>query len=144
MRKTKVIGRILRLSLGIFFVSEVWPVYQSVTLEGILIRASWAVALLLFYIIVQMVIVNFFSGINHVVGAILAFAPFLAVFILGYGGPAATGALSFLSVSLIVSALRSDSGCEVMSVPGLIFGKHTHLACILFSPVDWIEGVFTK
>ena len=144
MRKTRVIGRILRFSLGLFFVSEVWPVYQAVTSEGALIRAGWAIGLLLFYLIAHIVIVNYISGINRTIGAILAFGPFLAVFILGYGGPAATGALTFLAVSLIVAAIRSDSGCEVMSVPGLIFGKHTHLACILFSPIDWIEDIFSK
>jgi len=144
MNKTKAIGRILRLSLGLFFISEVWPVYLSVTLEGALIRAGWAIGLLLFYIIIHMVIVKFFSSINPIVGAILAFGPFLAVFILGYGGPAATGALTFLSGSLIVAAIRSDSGCEVMSIPGLIFGKHTHLACIIFSPIDSIERMFKK
>ena len=77
--------------------------------------------------------------IDRVLGAILAFGPFLAVFLLGYGGPAATGALTFLSVSLILAAIRADPGCEVMTIPAIFSGKHTHLACLLFSPIDWCE-----
>jgi len=33
--KTHPIGRILRLLLGIFLVTEVVPVYQDVTLDGV-------------------------------------------------------------------------------------------------------------
>ena len=80
------------------------------------------------------------QGVNDMVlGAILAFGPFLAVFFIGYGGPAATGALTFISVSLIIAAVRSDSGCEVMSIPAVFLRKHTHLCCIVFSPIDWVE-----
>lgn len=45
----------------------------------------------------------------------------------------------FLFVSLAVAALRSDDGCEVMSLPGLLFGRRTRLACLVSSPIDRIE-----
>ena len=131
-RKTRFIGRVFRLLLGVFFVTEVYPVYRDVPLEGALIRLGWTFALIMFYIIVHIVVTKYFPNINGVTGAVLAFGPFLAVFFLGYGGPAATGALSFLAVSLIVAAARADSGCEVMSVPAAILGQHTHLTCLLF------------
>ena len=38
-----------------------------------------------------------------------------------------------------VVAVRADGGCEVMAIPSLIFGRYTHLACIVFSPIDWLE-----
>ncbi len=137
--KSLPIGRILRFSLGIFFVYEVWPVYRDVTLEGSIIRLGWAVGLVLFYLGLHFLILKFTPTLNKVTGAVLAFGPFLSVFFLGYGGPAATGALTFLAVSLILAALRADSGCEVMSIPAVLSGKHTHLACLLFSPIDWFE-----
>lgn len=140
--KARPIGRMLRALLGIFFVTEVVPVYLEVTLEGALIRLGWSLVLIVFYIFLHLIIVKYFPGINRVVGAILAFGPFLAVFFIGYGGPAATGALTFIAVSLITAALRADSGCEVMSIPAIVLGRHTHLACLLFSPIDWIEKGF--
>ena len=140
--KALPLGRIFRFLLGAFFVTEVWPVYQSVTVEGAVIRAAWAIGLLIFYLLLHIVISKFTPRINRITGAILAFAPFLAVFFFGYGGPAATGALTFLAVTLIVAAIRADAGCEVMSIPAVLYGKHTHLTCLLFSPIDWVERKF--
>ncbi len=139
MRKTLLIGRILRLLLGIFFLTEVYPVYRDVTLEGAIIRLGWALTIVIFYVLVHIIVIKYFPNINKVIGAVLAISPFLAVFFIGYGGPAATGALTFIAVSLIIAAIRADSGCEVMSIPALILGKHTHLCCIVFSPIDSIE-----
>lgn len=137
--KSGLIGRILRFALGAFFVTEVWPVYRDVTIEGAVIRASWAIGFVLFYGSLHYIILKFTPHINRSIGTMLAFVPFLAVFFIGYGGPVATGALTFLAVSLILAALRADPGCEVMSIPAVISGKHTHLACLLFSPIDWCE-----
>ena len=49
----------------------------------------------------------------------------------------------FIGVSLVVTAIRADGGCEVMTLPGVFLGKRTHLVCIAFSPLDWIEDKFT-
>lgn len=140
--KSRLLGRLLRFFLGVFFVTEVWPVYMEVTAQGAVIRVSWAIGLVLFYLLMHLVTVKFVSGIHPLVGSILAFAPFLSVFFIGYGGPAATGALTFLAVSLILASIRADPGCEVMSVPAMVAGKHTHLCCLLFSPIDWCESKF--
>ncbi|MDH3708762.1 MAG: hypothetical protein OER04_02675 [Cyclobacteriaceae bacterium] len=137
--KARLIGRIFRFGLGLFFVTEVWPVYGDVTSEGAFIRVLWALGLLVFYIVLHYLIIRFTPKIHPVVGAILAFGPFLAVFLIGYGGPAATGALTFLAGSLMIAAIRADPGCEVMSIPAILSGKHTHLTCLLFSPIDWCE-----
>jgi len=94
--KARPVGRIFRFILGIFFITEVWPVYLSVTMEGILIRISWAIGLLLFYVMFHLIILKFTPSIHRISGAILAFGPLLAVFIVGYGEPSATGALTFL------------------------------------------------
>lgn len=140
MDKALPIGRILRLLLGIFFATEVIPVYMEVTLEGVFIRLGWAVGLVLFYLLLHVLILKFVPEFPKVIGAVLANVPLLAVFLIGYGGPAATGALTFLSITLIIAAVRADPGCEVMSIPALFSGKHTSLGCFLFSPIDWLEN----
>lgn len=56
------------------------------------------------------------------------------------GGPASRlGSVLFVGISLLFTAWRSDGGCEVMTLPGMLLGKRTHLVCIAFSPVDWLE-----
>ncbi len=140
--KPKIFGRLFRLILGIYFAAEVWPVLTGVPLHGVFIRLLWVGILVIIYVIIHLIIIKLAPQINSIAGAIIAFTPFLAVFLLGYGGPAATGALTFLSLSLIIAAIRGDSGCEVMTIPALILGKHTHLCCLLFSPVDWCEQKF--
>ena len=142
--KTRPIGRILRLLMGIFFITEVVPVYRDVLWEGVVIRLGWVVGLVFIYVVMHQIIIKYFLKFNKIVGAMVAFVPFFAMFFIGYGGPAATGALTFIAVSLIMAGLRADSGCEVMSLPALFLGKHTHLACLLFSPIDWIEKRLTK
>ncbi len=136
------IGRFFRFALGAFFVTEVWPVYMAVTAEGVLIRFGWALALLVIYLLLHLFILKFAPKFNSIIGAILAFGPLLAVFFIGYGGPAATGALTYLAAALLIAAFRGDGGCEVMSIPALFTGKHTHLSCLLFSPIDWCESQF--
>jgi len=140
--KALPVGRILRFAFGVFFVTEVWPVYAAVTAEGAIIRLSWAFGLLLFYLLLHYLILKFTPKINRIIGAILAFGPLLAVFFIGYGGPAATGALTYLALALLTAAIRGDGGCEVMSVPAVFTGRHTNLACLLFSPIDWCESKF--
>ncbi|MCR9251005.1 MAG: hypothetical protein NXI20_11300 [bacterium] len=137
--KARIIGRILRLLLGIFFITEVWPVYVAVDWQGAIERIVWALSLVIFYHIIHIVLMRFSFNFNNIVGAFLAFGPLLAVFFVGYGGPAATGALTFLSASLTLAAIRGDSGCEVMTIPAILSRKHTHLPCLLFSPIDWCE-----
>lgn len=48
-------------------------------------------------------------------------------------------AVTFLGISLVVAGVRAAPGCELMAIPGLLFGKHTELACPIFSPLDWLE-----
>ena len=141
--KARIFGRLFRLGFGIFFATEVIPVYQAVDVEGIIIRLGWALALVIFYLLLHLMIQRFGLAINPILGPILANVPILAVFFIGYGGPAATGALTYLSPALIIAAIRADPACEVMSIPAFFTGKHTSLGCFLFSPIDWIERRFS-
>lgn len=140
--KTYLIGRILRFLLGAFLIIEVWPVYMRVSAGGVLIRLGWTIGLVLIYIFLNFLISGFAKNLSPVIGAILSFVPLIMIFFIGYGGPAATGVLTFIAVSLIIASVRGDPGCEVMSIPAMITGKHTHLICLLFSPIDWIERKF--
>jgi hypothetical protein len=77
---------------------------------------------------------------------VLAVTPVFLVWLFGQGGgplfgqgEGGTAAITYVGVSLLIDFARSDSGCEVMAIPGLILGNRTHLACIALSPFDALE-----
>lgn len=113
--------------------------YRRAGSGALLSTAVTVIALLLLYIGVQFVVGRYLPGINRWLGAGLVLLPAVLVFLLG-GLPLRGGVLTFLAVSLLVAAVRADPGCEVMSLPALFAGTHTRLACIVFSPIDWLEA----
>ncbi|MGH7542650.1 MAG: hypothetical protein ACREK7_01815 [Gemmatimonadota bacterium] len=100
--------------------------------------AAVAVGLAGLYLFFHLAVRFFTPAIDRWLGAVLAIVPASAVYLLG--GPAGRlGTLGYVGVSLLLASLRADPGCEVMSIPGIVTGRHTHLVCLLFSPLDWLE-----
>ncbi len=145
--KTGVCGRVLRLVFGACVMIVALPVW-FVAGSGYNLRSLGIIAaLVLFYTLVHFVVSRYLTGLNRWIGAILAVTPVFLVWFYGQGGgplfgqgEGGTAAITYIGVSLLIDALRADSGCEVMALPGLIFGNRTHLACIVFSPVDALES----
>ena len=98
--------------------------------------------LFVFYALVHVLISKFVPTINRWLGAVLAVSPVLLVFLMG-GLPVRHGVVLFLGVSLLLTGIRGDGGCEVMTLPGMVLGKRTHLVCIMLSPLDWVEEKLT-
>ncbi len=80
---------------------------------------------------------------NRWIGALVAVTPVALVFFMGPSW-GRVEALLFVAVSLVLTAILGDPGCEVMVIPGLFFRRRTHLACITFTPLDWAEGKATN
>ncbi len=140
--RARIIGRTLRLVLGI---ALVWMTYAVMRTEDAAfnLRVLATVAgLVAFYSVMHVVISKYVSGVNPWLGAFLAVGPVILVFVLGapVGRVASVG---YIGVSLALQGIRADGGCEVMSIPAILFGKRTHLVCILFSPIDWVEERIT-
>lgn len=136
---TRPVGRILRFLLGSWLIALVIPYYRTSNWVSILIALGVALGLLAFYVMSHLLVSNCVPNLNRWLGALLAWVPAVLAFILG-GVPGQVGVLSFAGVSLLLASVRGDPGCEVMSIPGLVFKKHTRLACLLFSPIDWLEA----
>jgi hypothetical protein len=137
--KARPVGRIVRLLTGALLTLHIAishlvgaPLLLTVQVAGVV------VGLIAFYALVQVGISKFVPEINRWVGAVLAVAPVFLIFLVG-GPPVRHGVVLFLGVSLLLTGLRSDGGCEVMTLPGMILGKRTHLVCIVLSPLDWAE-----
>jgi len=79
-------------------------------------------------------------------GAIVANGLLVVLYVTGASGLPILGhgkgqlaAVTFLGVSLVVAGVRAAPGCEVMAIPGVLFGKHTEPACLIFSPLERLE-----
>jgi len=132
------LSRLLRLALGLVMITMITPA---------LVAASWPtrgrvagvfVALAVFYTVVHYLVARYLGGLHPWLGAAIAVAPAFVVFL--QGGVYEVGVIAFIGLSLVVIAVLGHPGCEVLAFPALILGRRTHLACILFSPLDWIEG----
>lgn len=139
-------GRLLRFLLGALLLASVLPVYARVSLGFTSMTALVVLGLVAVFTLLHMGVSRYGAALNRWVGAVLAVALLVAVYILGspdgilFGrGEGQLAALTFLSMSLLLAAIRADSGCEVMSIPGALLGQRSHLVCLVFSPIDWLE-----
>jgi hypothetical protein len=138
IEKARPIGRLLRLLFGALVLFSVVPYYFIVPTDAVIQTILAVFGLVVFYVLFDLVINKLFPTIHPVMGAFLANTSILLMWLLGRD-VIQLGALSYLGASLVITGLRADKGCEVMSIPGLIFGRRTHLDCFFFSPVDWLE-----
>ncbi len=141
-RTAKPVGRVLRLLMGTALTIRAAQQMISGDTTLNLQAAGIVLGLLLLYTVVHLAIYRFVPSINAWLGAVIALAPAILIFALV--DPSLRFSLVlFIGVSLVVTAIRADGGCEVMTLPGMLMGKRTHLVCIVFSPLDWIEDRLT-
>jgi hypothetical protein len=136
--KAGIVGRTLRLLLGL---ALSWMTYAVMRSDDAAFNLKVAAVFLLmaaFYSAVHFSITRYMPTVNSWLGAILAVTPAALVYV--FGGPVGrVAAITYIGISLVLQAIRSDGGCEVMSIPAIFFRRRTHLVCIAFSPIDWME-----
>ena len=136
--RLRPLGRMLRMLVGVWLVVEAARGLSEASASQRLLAAAVVLGSVAFYGAVQLVIGRF-DRVNPWLGAALAMVPLAVVFM--SGGPGGQlGVILFLGISLLVSAARSDPGCEVTAVPGALLGRRTHLVCLVFSPIDRLES----
>ena len=98
------------------------------------------------YSLIHIVVSRRIIAFGPCLGAAVAAGLLVTLYVAGASGLPILGhgkgqlaAATFLGISLVVAGLRAAPGCEVMAIPGLLFGKHTELACLIFSPLDRLE-----
>src|SRR6266436_5452708 len=139
-------GRALRILLGLVLIVYTVPVYFQVPM-GLAVGA-WLLVLGLigFYSLIHIVMSRRIVAVGPFLGAIVANGLLVALYVAGASGLPILGhgkgqlaAVTFFGVSLVVAGVRASPGCEVMAIPSLLFGIHTELACLIFSPLDRFE-----
>jgi hypothetical protein len=140
------VGRVLRILLGLLLIVYVAPVYFRVPVRVAVGSLLLMLGLIGVYSLIHIVLSRTIIAVAPWLGAIVANGFLVAVYIAGAFGSPIVGrgkgqlaAVTFLGISLIVAGARAAPGCEVMAIPGLLFGKHTELACLIFSPLDRLE-----
>lgn len=132
------VGRVFRLITGLALVAEGGRHLLGSSSRVLMKTGGVIIGEILFYALLHAFIVRVRGRINPWLGAVLAVVPVATVFLLS-DAPGRLGSLLFIGVSLLLTAWRADGGCEVMTIPGMMLGKRTHLVCIAFSPIDWLE-----
>ena len=118
--------------------SLIAPQIVAATWSNDAMIAGTIVALLVGYTVIHLAVWRFAPNLNRWAGAVVAVAPAVLLFVFG-GGIGQAGAVGYIGGSLLIDSLNGDAGCEVMAIPGIVCGKRTHLACLVFSPLDWVE-----
>ena len=137
------VGRVLRFLVGaaltVHAAQHMMAAGATLNLQAV----GVVIGLLALYTAVHLAVAKFVPSINPWIGAALALLPAVLIFVLL--DPSLRFALVlFIGVSLLVTAIRADGGCEVMTLPGVLLGNRTHLVCIAFSPLDWLEKSLTR
>ncbi len=137
--KSRPIGRILRFLMGAAMVALIVPKIVQSSLTNSAVLAGVIVALLGGYTVIHLAVWRFAPKLNRWLGALLAVTPAALLYV--FGGPIGQMAsVGYIGGSLLIDSINGDAGCEVMAVPGMLLSKRTHLACLVFSPLDWLEN----
>ncbi len=136
--RARPIGRILRFLMAGYLIVTVTPHFLGAGWQANLKIAAAIAGLIILYTAIHLLIAKYVPRLNRWLGALLAIIPAVLFFLLG-GGIGRMGSLSYIGGSFFIDSLNGDSGCEVMAVPGIICNERTHLVCIAFSPLDWLE-----
>jgi hypothetical protein len=145
-RRAGVVGRLLRLAVGLALLASIARFYLDGTPSFVLGAALSAVLLLGAYAALHRLVASGRWRPRRRAGALAVALPFLALYLLGIGGgplfgrgEGQLGALTFLGLSLVGAALAGDAGCELLVFPNLVARRTAELACLVFSPVDALE-----
>jgi hypothetical protein len=137
-----IIGRTLRLMLGGLLAWMTFTVMRAEDRAFNLRVLAVFGSVTLFYAVVHVIVRRYGTALNRWLGATLALVPVVLIFALG-GPVGRVATVGYIGVSLLLQAIRGDGGCEVLAIPGIAFRRRTHLMCLLFSPIDWVEKHLT-
>ena len=149
--EARIVGRILRVLLGVllavgFTIANPEILFGQTTALGISLAG-----VVIFYILYTILMGNrVLTKVNPWIGALIMDWPLLVIWIVilghlpGIPTPLILAVFLYFGISLIISGIVKYGGCEVVTIPGLILRKRYNVACIMFSPIDWLEAKLVK
>ena len=149
--EARIVGRTLRILFGVLLAVG-FAIENPDILSGQTIALGSSLAgVVIFYILYTILMGNrVLTKVNPWIGALIMDWPLLVIWVvvLGHlpGIPPSLILAIFLyfGISLFISGIVKYGGCEVVTIPGLILRRRYNVACIMFSPIDWLENKLVK
>jgi uncharacterized membrane protein len=145
-RQAPPVGRVLRVLLGLVLMVYVLPVYFKVPARVAVASLFLTLGLIGIYTLIHIVVSRRIVRLGPCSGAVVGLGLLVALYVAGGSslpiighGKGQLAAATFLGTSFVVAGVRAVPGCELMAIPGALFGKDTELACLIFSPLDSLE-----
>ncbi len=137
--EVRLIGRALRLLLGATLVASLIRGNPGLISQPTGVLVNFLVVLVFYVAFTFLLGQKVLARINPWLGAAFMDLPLLLLFFPQVPILLKFGILMFFGLSLIVAGLVKYGGCEVTVIGSLILRKRYNLACVIFSPLDWIE-----
>lgn len=144
--KAGIVGRLLRLLLGLYLVATVLPFWIDGSRSLRLGAAALFVLLAVVYVAIGLALRRRPQVRHSLLTSAAALVPLVALYALGIGGGPLLGAgegqlaaLSYLGLSLLVVAVSGERSCEVLALPQLVLGRRSELPCLVFHLPDRLE-----
>ncbi len=144
--ESRIVGRLLRIFFGGFLSVVFAAANPEISYAETAALVASLVGVIIFYLLYTILVGSrVLTRVNPWVGALIMDWPLLVVWVvvLGHlpGIPPSLILAIFLyfGLSLVISGIVNYGGCEVVTIPGLALGKRYKVACIMFSPIDWLE-----
>ncbi len=149
--EARIVGRILRLLVGGLIAVGFAAANPDIVLSEPGALAVSLAGVVIFYILYTILMGNrVLTKVNPWVGALIMDWPLIVIWIVvlghlpGIPTPLILAVFLYFGISLIISGITKYGGCEVVTIPGLILRKRYNVACIIFSPIDWLEDRLVK
>ncbi len=137
--EVRVIGRVLRVLLGAILVASLIRGNPGLVSQPLGVLANFFVVTI-FYVAFTFVLgQRLLTRISPWLGAVVMDLPLLLLFFPQIPVLSKFGILLFFGLSLIVAGSVKYGGCEVTVIGSLILRERYNVACIIFSPLDWLE-----
>jgi hypothetical protein len=149
--EARVVGRILRVLFGGLLAVGFTAANADIVLSEPGALAVSLAGVVIFYILYTILMGNrVLTKVNPWVGALIMDWPLLVIWTVvlghlpGIPPPLILAVFLYFGISLMISGIAKYGGCEVVTIPGLILRKRYNVACIMFSPIDWLEDRLAK
>ncbi len=139
-----MIGRVLRLLLGTILVVSLLPGTPGILSQPLGVLAYFVVVLIAYAALTFLPGRLILTRINPWLGAAIMDLPLLLLFFPQVPNLLKFGIVLFFGLSLIIAGLVKYGGCEVTVIASLVLGKRYNVACLVFSPIDWLENKLSK
>ncbi len=134
--RTLIVGRLLRLSLGIFLAFLIFQLIGKWGTTGVIQTAEGFAIVAAIYVGIYWAVLK--REPSPTVRKLLTALPLALLILLG-GNAWVEGVFAFFALSLFVAAANGHPGCEVTAIQSAIWKREARLTCILFGSFDSLE-----